>query len=100
MNCGNNHFFVIHVGFDARSPLDKPEHLNTTLVDYLLQRTNRKAGRPRKQRLCSRHKGIKKIKIICSLCKQEGHNMQACAARQALTAPGVAGQEGDGLDLS
>lgn len=63
----------------------------------------RKSGRPKKVRLRSRHKGTKKITIVCSHCKQPGHNVRTCAARQALAAQngGTGGtQDEDGLDLS
>jgi hypothetical protein len=46
----------------------------------------RKAGRPKKQRLRVRHKGVKKIKIICQHCKEEGHNVRTCAIRKEMAA--------------
>ena len=61
----------------------------------------RQAGRPKKQRLRSRHKGTKKIIIVCSHCNQPGHNMRTCATRMAVAANKLTGaQQEEGLDLS
>ena len=46
--------------------------------------TKRRTGRPKFQRLRNRYKGIKKLLIICSKCKEEGHNARTCDARAAL----------------
>jgi Transposase, Mutator family len=59
----------------------------------------RKAGRPKFQRLRSRHKGNKKIHIICSKCKKEGHNKRTCDARVARDKQKEKGSKQE-LDLS
>ena len=56
----------------------------------------RKIGRPKFKRLRTRHKGIKKLLIICSKCKEEGHNARTCDGRQALKKQRV----GNELDLT
>jgi hypothetical protein len=69
-------------------------NINPVVVDSLVMDNNtnppeqggkRQAGRPKKQRICNRSKfaNPEESTIVCSLCKERGHNAKTCKAWQA-----------------
>jgi hypothetical protein len=69
-------------------------NINPVVVDNLVMDNNtnppkqggkRQAGRPKMQRICNRSKfaNPEESTIVCSLCKERGHNAKTCKARKA-----------------